>query len=138
MGVAAAGGGGGVFGRAFQASNHLGEGSVASGVGIDYASTSRLLSSLADEDVVGITETQLSVMRVLTHLLGHELDGQIDEVLRLAQAYDDDESSFRFRHHAGENMVATFNGEDIWGVVHQSGVGLLAGRVGELTAYNLG
>lgn len=35
-------------------------------------------------------------------------------------------------------MVATFNGEDIWGVVHQSGVGLLAGRVGELTAHNLG
>lgn len=35
-------------------------------------------------------------------------------------------------------MVATFKGEDIWGVVHQSGVGLLAGRVGELTAYNLG
>ena len=42
------------------------------------------------------------------------------------------------RFHAGENMVATYNGEDIWGVVHQSGLGLLAGRVGELTAYNLG
>ena len=40
---------------------------------------------------------KVSVMRVLTLLLGHELDGQIDEVLRLAQAYDDDENSFRFR-----------------------------------------
>ena len=40
---------------------------------------------------------KVSVIRVLTLLLGHELDGQIDEVLRLAQAYDDDESCFRFR-----------------------------------------
>lgn len=41
---------------------------------------------------------QLSVMNVLTILLGHELDGQIDEVLRLAEAYDNDGSAFRLRY----------------------------------------
>lgn len=35
-------------------------------------------------------------------------------------------------------MVATFNGDDIWEVVHHSGVSLLAGKVGEMTAHNLG
>lgn len=36
-------------------------------------------------------------MRVLTLLLGHELDGQIDEVLRLAEEYDNNEEAFKFR-----------------------------------------
>lgn len=36
-------------------------------------------------------------MGVLTLLLGHELDGQIDKVLWLAQKYDEDENAFRFR-----------------------------------------
>ena len=49
-------------------------------------------------------------MGVLAILLGHEQDGQIDEVLQLAHAYDEDESSFRFR------CVTYFSG-------------LLAGRV---------
>lgn len=40
---------------------------------------------------------KVSVMGVLTLLLGHELDGQIDKVLWLAQKYDEDENAFRFR-----------------------------------------
>lgn len=41
---------------------------------------------------------KVSVMGVLTLLLGHELDGQIDKVLWLAQKYDEDENAFRFRY----------------------------------------
>lgn len=33
------------------------------------------------------------------------------------------------RVDTGEKMVATFLGDDIWEVVHRSGVGLLAGKV---------
>lgn len=54
---------------------------------------------------VGEKKIKVSVMRVLTLLLGHELDGQIDEVLRLAEAYDEDENAFRFRYktpHLGQ------------------------------------
>lgn len=36
-------------------------------------------------------------MRVLTLLLGHELDRQLDKVLWLAQKYDVDENAFRLR-----------------------------------------
>lgn len=41
---------------------------------------------------------QISVMRVLTLMLAHDMDGQIDEVLKLAEAFDFDEDAFRFRH----------------------------------------
>ncbi len=34
---------------------------------------------------------------MLTLLLGHELDGQIDKVLWLAQQYNEDENAFHFR-----------------------------------------
>lgn len=43
---------------------------------------------------------KVSVMGVLTLLLGHELDRQIDKVLWLAQKYDEDENAFRFRYGA--------------------------------------
>lgn len=46
---------------------------------------------------MGTDSPKLSVMRVLSLLLGHELDGQIDEVLRLAREYDDNEDAFKFR-----------------------------------------
>lgn len=41
---------------------------------------------------------KVSVMGVLTLLLGHELDGQIDKVLWLAQKYDEDANAFHFRY----------------------------------------
>lgn len=44
-------------------------------------------------------------MRVLTLLLGHELDKQLDKVLSLARKYDKNENAFRFRYG-----VATANG----------------------------
>lgn len=37
-------------------------------------------------------------MKVLTLLLGHEVDGQIDQVLNLAELYDKEGSAFRFRY----------------------------------------
>lgn len=37
---------------------------------------------------------QFSAMRILGVLLGHDMDGQIDEVLRLAEQYDKNENSF--------------------------------------------
>lgn len=36
-------------------------------------------------------------MRVLTLMLAHDLDGHIDQVLELAEAYDVNEDEFRFR-----------------------------------------
>lgn len=42
-------------------------------------------------------EIQVSVMGVLTLMLGHELDGQIDKVLTLAEAYDKDGTAFSSR-----------------------------------------
>ncbi|CAM9163364.1 unnamed protein product [Ectocarpus sp. 6 AP-2014] len=77
------------------------ESSVGGGVGggAKIASASKLLGSLADEDAVGITDTEVSVMRVLTLLLGHELDKQLDKVLWLARKYDENENAFRFRQN---------------------------------------
>lgn len=43
---------------------------------------------------------KVSVMRVLTLLLGHELDKQLDKVLWLARKYDENENAFRFRYGA--------------------------------------
>lgn len=41
------------------------------------------------------------------------------------------------RMYPGEIPMATFNGEDIWSVVHDGGSGLLAGPIGKLAMQNL-
>lgn len=41
------------------------------------------------------------------------------------------------RRDADENPVATFQGKDIWSVVHEGSNGVLAGPVGKLTTTNL-
>ncbi|CAM9296089.1 unnamed protein product, partial [Hapterophycus canaliculatus] len=134
-GGAGVGGGGGMFGSSQRLSGVSGGGV---GDGTDYAAASRMLKTLATQDAVGITGTEVSVMRVLTLLLGHELDRQLDKVLWLAQKYDEDENAFRLRFDATvDKIFAEFNGEDIWSLVHSSGAGLLAGPVGKMTSHNL-
>lgn len=39
---------------------------------------------------------------------------------------------------AGNRVTSTVHDDDIWMVVHRSGVGLLAGKSGETTASSLG
>lgn len=38
---------------------------------------------------------------------------------------------------ATDKMIATFNGDDLWSLVHTSGVGLLSGSVGKMNVKNL-
>lgn len=45
-------------------------------------------------------------MKVLKLLLGHEVDGQIDQVLKLATLYDQEGSAFRFGYVFGAPVTA--------------------------------